>query len=95
MDIDYLINMYENELRTLKAHYGANIISDISNVKDRTEALAIQRFIANLKNLPNESKTVNRNEAENKFCECGGVPIKNIMDLWFCRECRLDIEPTK
>lgn len=70
MDINYLINMYEKELQTLKDDFGANLTSEIANVKARTEALAIQRFIANLKNLPNELKGVSNNEQSPKCDTC-------------------------
>jgi thiamine pyrophosphokinase len=67
--INELIKMYDNELRALMSNHNAKDIMSITNVMDRTEALAIHRFLYNLKNLPNESKTVNRNEQKEKvYC---------------------------
>jgi hypothetical protein len=73
--INELITFYQKELQDLLAIHRVNEIRFIANVRDRTEAMAIRRFLLNLKNLPNEPKTVSNNECKKKVCDSKKITI--------------------
>ena len=87
MKLDELIKMYEEELQDILKLQKAKKIKDISLVSERIEAYAIQRFLKNLKNLPNELQDVNNNEQKEKVCDCTSSSCNRDVGCFVCDEC--------
>lgn len=80
--INELTEYYESELKDILRFYKTNLITEITNVRDRSEAETIRSFLINLKKLkPNELQGVSNNEQKEKInCVNCGSEVK----IHFC-----------